>query len=207
MPDPLSGASERDRYDILEAVAALRTSGQPIEPWALRALHDPRLRDVAEAVLRRAGRVLVSDPAGRLSLAYDDAVADELVARGIGVLDETDRAVLCLVLLVCVAAPRARGQTGDGDDWSAGQRVTSDNLLARYRGGGLTREAITDSITRLKHLGLLRAGQDLAPGPALARLTPQRRAQLWEDLVLICAPDTHRAMFIRTRRSQEPIAS
>jgi hypothetical protein len=74
-------------------------------------------------------------------------------------------------------------------------------ILGHYRGSGLHREVIEQAIPRLKHLGLLRNGHDVAPGPALARLTPRRRAELWEDLVLICAPSSARARHIAEQRS------
>lgn len=196
----MAGVASADRLDLLEALAALRASGEPLVPNTLRALADSRLRELLERLLARSGRVLVSDSAGRLTIGYDDTVADALVARGIGVLEPVDRAVLCLVLLLSVAAPRARGQLPACDDWSSGRRLSSEQLLGHFRGQGLSRDAISDSVTRLKHLGLLRAGQDIAPGPSLARLTPRRRSELWEDLVLICAPTSSRASFIAGRR-------
>jgi hypothetical protein len=44
-----------------------------------------------------------------------------------------------------------------------------------------------------------RAG--ITPGPALHRLTPQRTAALWEDLLILAAPDSAYAHVLRSRRT------
>jgi len=203
MPNGLAGMPLRDRVDMLEAIAALRASGEPVAAAGVRALTDPRLRELVETMLAREGRVLLSVRGNAYAIGYADEIAAALAVRGIGILEPVDRAVLGLALLHTVAIPRARSRGGGDDAWHEGARVPVAQLLGQYRGRGLTKETIEHSIGRLKHLGLLRMGHDVSPGPVLLRLTPQRRAALWEDLVLICAPTSSRARHIREQREAE----
>lgn len=193
--------SLRDHVDILEAMAALRASGAPVDARRVRGLEDPRLREAIEARLAGEGRVLLSAAPDAYSVGYSDEIGAALADRGIGLLEPVDRAVLCLALLHCVAIPRARSRGGGADDsWYTGVRVSLDHVVEQHRSDGPSRESIVSAVGRLKHLGLLRMGHDIAPGPALQRLTPWRRAELWEDLVLVCAPASSRARHIREQR-------
>jgi hypothetical protein len=190
--------STEDETAVIEAVGALEIAEGPV-PADLPALADPGLRGLVAARLAACGRVLLSRPDGYCS-GYDDGVADELVERGIGTLSETERAVLGLVLLRSVAVPRARGRLG-GEDWvQADATPVTVEELAQNR--HLSRSAIDKAVRRLRTLGLLRPGHraDIVPGPALQRLSPQRSAGLWEDLLLLAAPTSSYARHIRARR-------
>lgn len=190
--------STEDETAIVEAVGALELAEGPV-PADLPALADPGLRGLVAARLAGCGRVLLSRPDGYCT-GYDDAVADELVERDIGTLSETERAVLALVLLRSVAVPRARGRLG-GEDWvQADATPVTVEELAQNR--HLSRSAIDKAVRRLRTLGLLRPGHraDIVPGPALQRLSPQRSAGLWEDLLLLAAPTSSYARHIRARR-------
>jgi GNAT superfamily N-acetyltransferase len=203
MAEGLAGLPVRDRVDMLEAIAVLRASGEPVAAAGVRALVDPRLRELLEAMLAREGRVLLEVQGNVYAIGYADEIAAALVVRGIGILEPIDRAVLCLALLHTVAIPRARSRGSADDSWHEGERVPIGQMIAQYRGRGLTKETIEHAIGRLKHLGLLRMGHDVYPGPVLLRLTPRRRAELWEDLLLICAPTSSRAQHIREQREAE----
>jgi GNAT superfamily N-acetyltransferase len=203
MADGLTGLPVRDRVDVLEAIAALRVSGEPVAAAGVRALADPRLRELVEATLVREGRILLGVQGNVYAIGYADEIAAALAVRGIGILEPVDRAVLCLALLHTVAIPRARSRGRAGDTWHEGERVPIAQVIGQYHGRGLTKETVEHAIARLKHLGLLRMGHDVSPGPVLLRLTPRRRAELWEDLVLICAPTSSRARHIREQRGTE----
>jgi hypothetical protein len=183
--------------DVLAAIAAVETADVPVLKNDFRALADPSLRATLSRCLAEAGRVLL--PVGRGFLSgYDDTVAQCLAARGIGVLPPEDRAVLILILLHCVAIPRAAGRvTGTG--WLDAEPVTKAELhksqLADYR--------INNAVGRLRDAGLVRYGpqRSILPGPQLARLTPAASARLWEELVLVAAPHGAMADVIRRRRA------
>src|SRR5262249_40693701 len=55
----------------------------------------------------------------------------------------------------------------------------------------------------LRTLGLLKPGHrsGIVPGPALYRLSQQRAAWLWEDLLMLAAPDSSYARVLRARRA------
>lgn len=186
---------------VQDAVGALEIAEGIVPTEAFVALSEPALRRAVGERLAACGRVLLPVGEGWVS-GYDDAVADELVARGYGTLSAVDRAVLALVLLRTVAIPRARGEVS-GEAWVVehGARPTSIEELAQNR--HLTKAQITTSVRRLRTLGLLRPGHraDLVPGPALQRLTRQRTTWLWEDLLLIAAPDSPYAQVLRARRA------
>jgi hypothetical protein len=195
MPELLEGLSDAHRVEVLAAVAAVETTDAPVAGSAFRALSDPTLRGEVERALAAAGRVLLRHGDGWLS-GYDDAQADRLVAEGIGVLAPADRAVLTLVLLHCVAIPRARGEFTSAD-WSEAPATTMDEL-ERSR---LTQTDIKAALRRLRAAGVLRP-KVIAPGPQFQRLTPERGERLSEDLVLLCRPDGMLARVIRRRRAE-----
>lgn len=191
---------------VQDAVGALEIAEGIVPMEAFTALREPALRRVVADRLAGCGRMLLPVGEGWVS-GYDDAVADELVARGYGTLSRVDRAVLALVLLRTVAIPRARGEVA-GEAWVVehGARPTSIDELAQNR--HLTKAQITTSVRRLRTVGLLRPGHraDLVPGPALHRLTRQRTTWLWEDLLLLAAPDSPYAQVLRNRRANSSTA-
>lgn len=191
-----------DEAAVQDAVGALEIAEGIVPTEAFAGLREPALRRVVADRLAACGRVLLPVGDGWVS-GYDDAVADELVAAGYGTVTAADRAVLALVLLRTVAIPRARGEV-DGDAWTVdhGARPTTIDELAQNR--HLTKAQITTSVRRLRTLGLLRPGHraDLVPGPALQRLTRQRTTWLWEDLLLLAAPDGSYAQVLRARRAR-----
>jgi hypothetical protein len=195
MPELLEGLSDAHRVEVLAAVAAVETADAPVCGAAFRALDDATLRGEVERALGAAGRVLLRHHDGWLS-GYRDDIADRLVAEGIGVLRPTDRAVLTLVLMHCVAIPRARGEF-TAEDWSQAPATTMEEL-ERSR---LTQTDIKASLRRLRAAGVLRP-KLIAPGPQFQRLTGERRERLSEDLVLLCRPDGMLARVIRRRRAE-----
>ncbi|MCF6509188.1 hypothetical protein E9549_17525 [Blastococcus sp. MG754426] len=186
---------------VRDAIGALEIAEGIVPTTAFMALREPALRRVVADRLAACGRVLIPVDQGWVS-GYDDAVANALVSRGYGTVCPVDRAVLALVLLRTVAIPRARGEVA-GEAWVVehGARPTSIDELAQNR--HLTKAQITTSVRRLRTLGLLRPGHraDLVPGPALLRLTRQRTTWLWEDLLLLAAPDSPYAHALRARRA------
>lgn len=195
MPELLEGLSDAHRVEVLAAVAAVETADVPVPGAAFRALGDPTLRGEVERALGAAGRVLLRHGDSWLS-GYRDDIADRLVAEGIGVPRPSDRAVLTLVLLNCVAIPRARGEF-TAEDWSEAPATTLEEL-ERSR---LTQSDIKASLRRLRAAGVLRP-KVIAPGPQFQRLTSERRERLSEDLVLLCRPDGMLARVIRRRRAE-----
>ena len=120
-------------------------------------------------------------------------------------LPPADRAVLILILLHCVAIPRAAGRIR-GDGWLDAEPVTKTELhksqIADYK--------IDNAVSRLRDAGLIRYGpqRSILPGPQLARLTPAASARLWEELVLVASPHGAMADVIRRRRAAHaPAAS
>jgi hypothetical protein len=184
---------------VVEAVAALEIAAEPINGQRFPALDDPGLRALIVQTLAEAGRVLIRVASGYVS-GYADGIADRLVAEGLGVLEPLDRAVLALVLLRGVAAPRARGRIA-GDDWTDAEPITVDELALNRH---VNKTQIKGAVRRLRAAGILRPGHraDLVPGPQFLRLTPERSKRLWEDLVLVSRPDGMLAEVIRRRRSQ-----
>lgn len=195
MGDLLAELSDAHRVDVLAAVAAVETADAPVAANAFRALSDPTLRTEVERALHAAGRELLPGEAGWTS-GYRDDIGEQLVAKGIGVLPPTDRAVLALVLLHCVAIPRARGQF-TGTDWSQAP-ATCIEELERSR---LTLTDIKASLRRLRAAGIVRP-KAIAPGPQFQRLTREGRERLSEELVLLSRPDGMLARVIRRRRAE-----
>lgn len=196
---PDAPLTTQDEAAVLDAIGALELADGPV-PATLPALVEPALRAVIAARLHGCGRVLMQRPDGFVT-GYDDAVADDLLSHRIGSLEQTDRAVLALVLLRTVAIPRARGRL-TGEEWVQPQTVpTTVDELAQNR--HLTKSAIATSVRRLRGFGLIRVGHrsDIVPGPQFQRLTPTRSSALWEDLLLVSAPASSFARVIRTRRA------
>lgn len=199
MPELLDTLGEAARVEVLAAAAAVDAADAPIPAQAFRALTDPALRATVDGVLSMAGRCLVQHDSGWLS-GYRDDIADRLVEEGLGVLDPKDRAVLALVLLHTVAIPRARGRI-ESENWLLSEPTTVEEL---ERNRHLTSTDIRRSLRRLRTLGVLRQGHRaaIAPGPQFLRLTCERNARLWEELVLLCRPEGMLAQVIRRRRAQ-----
>lgn len=193
------------REAVSAALTAVETSDEPVDAERYQALYDPALKSVVSEELDRIGRVLLEVDGGYTS-GYADDVTDELAEHGIGQLCEQDRAVLTLVLLHSIAIPRARGKT-DGDAWSDAIEFDADKLSAEWSNPHLTAKAINESLRRLRDAGILKRGHRATPipGPQFLRLTPARNNRLWENLVLLAAPDSMLADVIRRRRT-EPAA-
>jgi hypothetical protein len=189
---------DRSRGEIMAAVAAVELAEAPVPQKAYLALSDGALRGMVGEVLAAGGRRLTERGDCAWLSAYDDEVADELVARGLCELNAADRAVLALVLLHTVAIPRASGEI-DSPDWTVAKPVSRRALhLSR----GLHNKTIDESLRRLQARGILRRGHraDIVPGPQFLRLSETRSRQLWEDLVLLCKPAGAQAAQIRRRR-------
>lgn len=199
MPELLRSLGEAARVEVLAAAAAVDVADAPVPPQAFRALADPALRAAVEDALSAAGRCLVQHDSGWMS-GYRDDIADRLIAKGLGVLKPKDRAVLALVLLHTVAIPRARGRI-DSEDWTLSEPTSVEEL---ERNRHLSATDIRRSLRRLRTLGVLRHGHRsaIAPGPQFLRLTHERNARLWEELVLLCRPEGMLAQVIRRRRTE-----
>lgn len=197
----LRTADAHQRALVFEAVAALETAAEPVDPARFPALDDPGLRALVGEALGEVGRVVLRLSSGYVS-GYDDEIADRLAAEGIGVLDPVDRAVLAVVLLRGVAVPRARGRIA-GDQWTDAEPITTEEIALNRH---LTKTQIKAAIRRLRAAGILRPGHraDLVPGPQFERLTSARSQRLWEDLVLVSRPDGMLAEVIRRRRRAQP---
>ena len=193
---------------VLDAIGALELAEGVVPAAAFVALSDPGLRRVVDERLQACGRTLIALPSDGFASGYRDDIADALLQEGFTCLSPTERAVLALVLLRTVAIPRARG-TISGQDWvheSGSTPTTIDDLALNRR---LTRKSLDAGVRRLRTLGLLRPGHraGIAPGPALLRLTPARSSWLWEDLLLLAAPDSAYARVIRQRRASPTATS
>ncbi|MFS8102091.1 hypothetical protein LFM09_33695 [Lentzea alba] len=191
--------SDEEESLVHSAIGALEIAHGIVPESALPALTEPALRAAVVERLEQCGRVLNKVRDGWTS-GYDDNVADVLVREGIGVLKPVDRAVLTLVLLRCVAVPRARG-AASGETWADGRgtRPTSTDELAQSR--HLTKSMIKQSLRRLQAAGLVNRGsRGITPGPALHRLTPRRTAALWEDMVILAASESPYARVLLKRR-------
>jgi len=195
---PLTDLSAARQAEVLAALAAVETADEPVAAAGFRALLDPSLKATLSRCLAEAGRVLLSvDGRGYLS-GYDDTIGARLAADGIGVLRPDDRAVLTLVLLRCVAIPRAKGRIAS-TSWTDGEPTTKPELAVSK----VPRSTIDASVRRLRNAGLLRYGhkRTILPGPQLARLTPKVSDALWENLVLVAQPHGVMADVIRRRRA------
>ena len=193
---PLADLSPARQADVLAALAAVETADAPVPATAFRALAEPSLTATLRRCLAEGGRVLLKVGAGYLS-GYDDRIGARLASAGLGVLPRDDRAVLTLVLLHCVAIPRAKGRL-TSSAWTEGEPTTKDEL-ARSQ---VPRTAIDGAVRRLRDAGLLRYGQrkTILPGPQFARLTPAVSEGLWEHLILVAQPHGVMADIIRRRR-------
>ncbi|MFC9085746.1 hypothetical protein [Nocardiopsis dassonvillei] len=191
--------SPRLQTQVLDAVAAVESSETPVPERSFQALLDPGLRACVAECLDNAGRVLVRTGHGYLS-GYADDIADSLTEEGIGLLPPQERSVLTLVLLHCVAIPRARGRLTE-TSWSGGEPVLRGSLKHSQIPDGV----VSRSLRLLAHRRLVRftgQGQShVCPGPALDRLTPAAQARLWEQLVLVADPRGTMAQVIRRRHS------
>lgn len=195
MPELLAELSDAHRVDVRAALAAVETADAPVPTRMFKALSDPTLRLEVEGALHATGRKLLRCEDGWMS-GYRDDIADRMVAEGIGVLGTSDRAVVALVVLHCVAIPRARG-TFTATDWSQAP-PTSIEELERSR---LTLTDIKASLRRLRAAGIVRP-KAIAPGPQFQRLTAERLERLSEELVLLSRPDGMLARVIRRRRAE-----
>ncbi len=184
------------QVDVLAALAAVETADQPVPPDGFRGLLDPALRATLDRCLRAQGRVLLKVGDGFLS-GYEDDIGRQLAAEGAGVLPPDDRAVLALVLLHCVAIPRAAGRLRS-DSWLDAEPVRKQDLVLSQ----VPESRVRGAVQRLRNAGILRYGarRSILPGPQFARLTPRVSAQLWENLILLAQPDGVMGDVIRRRR-------
>lgn len=182
--------------DVLAALAAVETAEQPVRTTGFRGLLDPSLRATLERCLAEQGRVLLKVGEGFLS-GYEDGVGRRLAAEGVGVLPPDDRAVLALVLLHCVAIPRASGRLRT-ESWLDAEPTTKQQLVMSK----IPETKVRGAVQRLRNAGILRYGarRSILPGPQFARLTPQVSAELWENLILLAQPHGVMGDAIRRRR-------
>lgn len=198
VPAPgLNGLSPTRRNQVLDAISALETSDTPVSQFP--ALLNPDLRRCVEQCLAEAGRVLITSPQGGYTSGYADDVSDALVKEEIGLLPAKERAVLALVLLYCVAAPRAKGRV-HGQDWTGGEPLPPEQLKERSQ---LRKGEVDDILRSLQQRRLIRrTRQGVLPGLQLARLTPAASRRLWDQLVLIAAPKSAMAQIVRGKLSR-----
>ncbi|WP_409061213.1 hypothetical protein [Streptomyces sp. SYP-A7185] len=197
--------SDLDEARVCSAIAAVETADGLVPSEPFPALQSDALRAVVARRLAGLGRVLlIREAHGRTGYTsgYEDSVAARLAGEGIGVLPPVDRAVLIMVLLRTVAAPRARGEHRSASWLADGPGTSTDEL---YTNPYATYEQLRPAIRRLKARRLLREGfhRSLLPGPALLRLTDKQSARLWEDLVLVAEPDSMYSRAIRRRRQEQ----
>lgn len=196
---PLHDLAPARQADVLAALAAVETASLPVPEASFRALQDPALRASLAQCLDEAGRVLLKVHGGWLS-GYDDAIAAHLAAEGLGSLSQDERAVLALVMIHCVAVPRARGQISS-ESWLEAVPVPRSELEKSQ----MTNVRIRAALTRLKAAGILRQGPKgtVRPSHQFLRLTPYMSRRLWENLMLVAQPDGVMASVIRRRRDRE----
>lgn len=192
----LSDLPPARQADVLAALAAVETAERPVQAAGFRGLLDPSLRATLERCLAEQGRVLLKVGEGFTS-GYDDLVARRLASEGIGVLPPDDRAVLALVLLHCVAIPRAAGRLRSSS-WLDAEPTTKQQLVMSK----LPENKVRAAVQRLRNAGILRYGarRSILPGPQLARMTSQSSADLWENLILLAQPHGVMGDAIRRRR-------
>lgn len=201
----LTTYSPRDQLDILTAARALDEAQQPLPRAMFRALGDATLRAGVRHVLTAEGRVLVETPYGYTS-GYDDEVRHALTIDGIGVLTADERVVLTLVLLHCVAIPRADGRIRpeQASDWTYAVPVHPSTLKNSRH---MTDRSISTGVQRLREADILAWGATkelkrvIKPGPQFYRLTVDVIADLYDDLVLLAEPTGLLADAIRRRRT------
>lgn len=190
----LNDLSPARRNLVLDAVSALEASDTPVSQFP--ALLDPGLRRCVEGCLDEAGRVLIVSPRGGYTSGYADDVSDALVREDIGLLPAGERAVLALVLLYCVAAPRAQGRI-QGQDWTEGEPLPVERLKKRSQ---LPKGKVDGILRNLQQRRLIcRTRGGVLPGPQLARLTPAAARRLWDQLILVAAPKSAMAQIVRDR--------
>ncbi|MGF1432221.1 hypothetical protein [Kitasatospora sp. LaBMicrA B282] len=198
--------SEREETLVQAAMAAVETADGLVPAEALPALSNDALRVIVARRLKAGGRTLLSREHRTITgytSGYDDTVAAQLAADGIGLLPEIDRAVLAIVLLRTVAIPRAGGKH-HSTSWLSDGPGTSITEIHANTDDHATYALIRPAVRRLKARRLVRTGYQgqLLPGPALLRLTDAQSAHLWEDLVLVTLPGSLYATVIRRRREQ-----
>lgn len=185
-----------------EVFTALEVSDGPLTAQMLPGLGDPAVRSEVSRMAAAAGRKLVPVAGGWVT-GFDDEVADVLTAAGVGLLDVEDRAVLALVLLRSVAAPRARGDVPEGS-WATGVGVTVEDLAANRH---LPKRRIQRSLRRLRAAGIVaqspRGG--ITPGPQLWRLTDLRSEWVWASMLAAAQPDSPAADAVRRRYTPGPV--
>lgn len=185
---------------VLTAIAALEAADGTVREVDFPALLDPDLRECVQRCLDEAGRTLIKTDGGYAS-GYADEIASALADEEIGLLDESERAVLVLVLLHSVAIPRAKGRIM-GSGWVNGEPVPRKEIAVSQVPDTMVR----DCLSRLEKRKLIRSvgrSRNVVPGPQFARLTPAVSARLWEDLILLAEPDGVMAGVIHRRRKRE----
>ncbi|MEV0088693.1 hypothetical protein [Saccharopolyspora sp. NPDC050642] len=196
--DLMENLPAQRKSDVLAALAAVESAQFPVPAKEFRALLEPPLRHVVEQLLYRAGRVLIKVGSGYLS-GYDDDVAAELAALGIGVLDREQRAVLAMVLLFTVAIPRAEGHIRGENLWTSEHPVSKQLLES----GKLQTGVVRGAVRYLRNAGLVRSVTNgLVPGPQFLRLTPRATTILFQELVLLAEPQGDLALSIRRERAR-----
>jgi hypothetical protein len=194
-----------DERTLTAIITALEVATAPLTAKHWPDLDDPAVRAEIDRRLRGAGRQLLmltvaldGDDNGAVGYisSYDDTVADRLAREPRPGLAEQDLAVLAMVLLYGVLMPHADGRL-PGSSWATGIPVAREQLTNNPH---LRDRHIDESLTRLRAAGLV--GRNNVPGAALWRLSPQRQALLWENVVLLCRPGGALAAEIRRQRTQ-----
>jgi hypothetical protein len=194
----LAALSEQRRAEVRAAVCAVETARLPVPAARFRALAEVPLRRVVEEVLAASGRTLLGVGEGFLS-GYDDMVRARLADEGVGVLPREDRAVLTLVLLFSVAAPRAGGSVLPQALWTQGVPVNRERL----KQSAVPDRVVDAALSRLAAADLVRTtGSGIVLGSQLLRLTPAAQADLFEQLVLLAEPHGVMAESIWRRRAR-----
>ncbi|WP_330343401.1 hypothetical protein OHA09_36010 [Streptomyces longwoodensis] len=176
----------------------METARLPVPAARFRALAEVPLRRVVEEVLAASGRTLLGVGEGFLS-GYDDMVRARLADEGVGVLPREDRAVLTLVLLFSVAAPRAGGSVLPQALWTQGVPVNRERL----KQSAVPDRVVDAALSRLAAADLVRTtGSGIVLGSQLLRLTPAAQADLFEQLVLLAEPHGVMAESIWRRRAR-----
>ncbi|MFJ4473140.1 hypothetical protein ACIP2X_37390 [Streptomyces sp. NPDC089424] len=194
----LEALSEQRRAEVRAAVCAVETARLPVPAARFRALAEVPLRRVVEEVLAASGRTLLGVGEGFLS-GYDDMVRARLADEDVGVLPREDRAVLTLVLLFSVAAPRAGGSVLPQALWTQGVPVNRERL----KQSAVPDRVVDAALSRLAAADLVRTtGSGIVLGSQLLRLTSAAQADLFEHLVLLAEPQGVMAESIWRRRAR-----